>query len=63
MSFVDPPQVPIPTTGVPGVGLSPQLTGSTNPHTEVSFDCPGFHSVVQGLKNCPASVLLGVKNT
>ena len=37
MSFVDPPQVPIPTTGVPGVGLSPQLTGSTNPHTEVSF--------------------------
>ena len=38
MSFVDPPQVPIPTTGISGVpGLSPQLTGSTNPHTEVSF--------------------------
>ena len=47
MSFVDPPQVPIPTTGVPGVpGLSPQLTGSTNPHTEVSL----FLLVVLGLK-------------
>ena len=48
MSFVDPPQVPIPTTGVPGVGLSPQLTGSTNPHTEVSFDCPDFIRLCKG---------------